>query len=179
VQLAADGAWEDCRRAPLATLDADAGRALLREVTRTASRDVALEVWWPGHGFIGVRWTLDESAEAVAGLERLLAAPAVDPAGLIDAAAGGPIGPVSFAEVGAVNAWRSVGPQIVWRRDCGIDVAALHRRPDLTSCRRPVAVEFSADLPRPLWLALEISRPEGNRHLLDEHRLGEYLAAVG
>jgi hypothetical protein len=179
VQLAADGEWESCRRTPLAALDGDAGSALLRSVAGTARHDVGLEVWWPGHGFIGVRWTLHESDEAVAGLERLLEAAPADPVGLLEAAAGGPLGPVSFAEVGAVNAWRSIGPQIVWRRDCPIDVAtSLRRRPDLMSCRFPVAVEFAADTPRPVWLAVEVSAFDGARHRLDEHRLGKCLMVL-
>jgi hypothetical protein len=180
VQLAADGEWESCRRTPLAALDVDAGSALLRTVSHTARHDVGLEVWWPGHGFIGLRWRRRESDEAVSGLERLLEAATADPVDLLEAAAGGPLGPVTFAEVGAVNAWRSIGPQTVWRRDCPIDVAtSLRRRPELMSCRFPVAVEFAADTPRSVWLAVEVSTSDGERHRLDEHRLGECLTAVG
>lgn len=71
---------------------------------------------------------------------------------------------IAFAEVGAVNAWRSVGP---FRIDRPSDLSdcfdALWRSLEASSVGRNVshrkAIEFAYDLPAPHWFALPVSLP--------------------
>lgn len=89
---------------------------------------------------------------------------------------------VAFGEVGAVNAWRSVGPfridrlcdfserfDVLWRSlgasSVGRDV--LHRK----------AIEFAYDAPVPHWFALPVSLPEAPFQL-DSDSLREAARSV-
>ncbi|MFI6536874.1 hypothetical protein ACIBHY_30800 [Nonomuraea sp. NPDC050547] len=178
VQIAADGIWETALVVPRRHPRADA----VHEVARRARESVAVEVLWPGQAFVGVRWPVREAGEAVHALGRLGSGPgsvAADLAALLGAQARAE---TAFVEVGAVNAWRSTGSQVIWRRERPVTAPqAVHRlsaRPDLLLCAHPVAAEFAATRPRPHWVGVTVSTPEGARHRLDADALAALLTAV-
>ncbi len=128
VQVAADGFWE-------AALIADGEKAedvpdLVKRAAAVGLRDVAIEVLWPGGGFVGARWTLEEVQAAVdAGLRAavLVAHAGIDThaspdngqavtAALVALLDRLPDRNADRVEVGAVNAWASVRPQLLWQR---------------------------------------------------------------
>lgn len=191
LQIAADGGWEESITLPL-PVDPDAAGAVLGQAADIARKDVALEVLWPGEAFIGVRWPRRATSEARAALEQVLTAAGSTPAATLtgqviastlSAALGAaPATGLGFVEVGAVNAWRSTGAEVIWRSDQVRDVegviAVLQRRPDLLECPHPVAVEFAVANPRPHWIGIQVSTIDGARHRLDQARLRELLQAV-
>jgi hypothetical protein len=192
LQLAADGAWE---QAAVVSLPAGlaAGRAALDTAVAAARVDVALEILWPGQVFIGVRWPREAISAAKAALDRVLAVFSAAAASgewtvtaALRAALDGQLGQeLDLVEVGAVNAWRSIGPQMIWcsgqlghlgQLDAAL--AVLHERSDLLGCGKPVAVEFVAYSPRPHWIGVYVSKEQDGQRRLDEAALGELLAAV-
>ena len=157
-----------------------------------ARRDVAVEVLWPGQVFVGARWDLAEDGgagadAALAAARRALAAlsasaPRPAEAGLLALLDATPSPVPEFVELGAVNAWASVGPLTLWRRTealtpAAVD-AALASRPDLVECRYPVAVEVAVTRPRSCWVGVTVSTRTGLVHRLDRGALDEVLAGA-
>ncbi len=172
--VAADGAWEAAQVVEVG--DAVAAASALEAAASTAARDVAVEVFWPDESFIGVRWSLDDldhaSDHATA---TAVHCPAVGPQVTVAAALrsllGAEPGPdPDRVELGAAGAWASVGPEVLWRRGQLPTASPEHlpiRRPDLAWCAHPVAVEITATAPRECWVGIMVSRPRGDRHVLD------------
>jgi len=189
LQLAADRAWEQAVVVPLPA-DVAAAQAALGELAGAADDDVALVVLWPGEAFLGVRWPVTAVSEARDALGRVLAATGATPTAsehavlaVLRAMLGGdPAEKLDVVEVGAVNAWRSLGPLMLWRRGQPARpeamLAVLRARRDLLLCARPVAVEFAAQRPRPHWIGVQVSREETGGHRVDERALLELLEAV-
>ena len=177
LQVAADGAWEAAAVVPVGGA---AGKALA-EAADAARTDVAVEVMWPGEVFVGVRWPRAAMGEATAALDRITAVPQ-EPAAMLTALLGAdPPDDVTLLELGAVGAWRSTGPELLWRADRPGQLPTaveLRLRPDLQRNRCPLAVEVGADTPRPHWIGLVVSRPDGDRHRLDPDALAAVLAAL-
>ncbi|MGI8722917.1 MAG: hypothetical protein ACR2JG_11885 [Geodermatophilaceae bacterium] len=186
VQVAADGCWE-------AALSASWEQAedvpdLVRRAAALGLRDVAIEVLWPGGGFVGARWSLEQVQTAADAGRR--AAVLIAHAGMSADASPDNGEPVTAAlaalldglpgrnadrvEVGAVNAWASVGPQLLWQRgrpEAGLPLNELPgRRPDLCECRHPVALEIAATEPRACWVGVVVSTQHGLVHRLDLSR---------
>ena len=86
---------------------------------------------------------------------------------------------LEFAELGAVNAWASTGPLVLWRQgEALVPTAvdeALASRPDLTRCTHPVAVELAATDPRPYWIGVTVSKRSGSTNTLDRDALDDEL----
>lgn len=169
MQAAAGGRWEDSRG-----IDTPAADREVRSLVRAAGAgDVAVEFEWLGHPlvFVGARRAHGEDRAfedaAVAVAEASPADPAVALAGLAGAEPGEPL----TVELGAANAWRSIGPLRLWTRGDppfgGSVDALLDERPDLRSCVRPVALEVTFDGRRQSWIGRELSRPTGGRHVTD------------
>jgi len=161
---------------------------VVQEVASTAHRDVAVEVLWPGQAFVGVRWAVDQSAAAAAAASRAIAivsdqnlhASAHDLEGASLALLGAiPSPDLEFIELGALNAWTSVGSEVLWRRGETSRPAALEAllagRPDLITCAYPVAVELTVTNPRPCWIGIIVSINSVSSHYLDRPVLDQIL----
>ena len=163
MQTAAGGRWEEARGVHT---PASAGevRGLLHGWD---ADDVAVEYEWLGHPlvFVGARPALEDAAVRVA------AESPSDPEAALAALAGGPPSELVAVEIGAVNAWRSVGPLRLWSAGDPPrlpDVEALlDGRPDLRECSVPVALEVAWGEPRECWVGREISRPVGDAHVVE------------
>jgi hypothetical protein len=163
VQLAHGGDWENCRRWDIARLpdEAEIARGL------AGREEMAFELFG-GTAFCGVRFT---GSPATVG-ERIRACFAAARAAHRGAdffaelsARTGLTGwgaKVDFAEVGAVNAWKSTGAV----RAEGLPAAeadfaawwqAIARSPVARETAHPKAVEFACSAPTPHWFALPIS----------------------
>ena len=90
---------------------------------------------------------------------------------------------LEFAELGAVNAWKSTGPEVLWRRGDPLTPEALDavlvRRDDLTTCSHPVAVEIAVARPRPCWVGITVSTRHGSVHHLDRQAVAQVFEAIG
>lgn len=162
-QFAKGGAWESAwsflAGRPPTSSELDAFLA--------GSGEVAFEAFFGG-AFFGVRWTgpvaevRDRSRACVAAWEA-----AVDGADFFSRLSHltglrGWGREVAFAEVGAVNAWRSVGafrapePAQALRDFDGL-WEALQRTPLAAEAAHPKAVELACKVPVPHWFALPVS----------------------
>jgi len=191
VQAAADGRWETARELTIAGC-ADASHETLDGVVQAADDDVAIEVLWPGQAFVGVRWRSDETSAVDVALDRLRtvlhtpdSAADVWPieTALLALLGTVPSADLELAELGAVNAWASTGPEVLWQRGHGPGEPDLDnllaRRPDLTACSRPVAVELAVTLPRPSWIGIAVSTSGTEPvHRLDRRLLDDVLDRV-
>ena len=170
LQAAADGRWEAARSIDLPTTP-ERGRALVRDAG-PAEADVAVELEWLGRPlvFVGARRGPDDVAafeDAIAGLA------GEAPAGVAEAlaaVAGGTPVEIDHVELGAANAWQSVGPLRVWSRDAGHADGSLadrlHDHPALARCPAPVALEVAFRRPRACWLGVEVSTPSDGAHVV-------------
>lgn len=164
-QFAKDGAWENGLYFPA---DAPPSRAGI-DAFLAGAGEVAFEAFF-GDAFFGVRWTGaaqhvgDLSLASVQALQA-----ASDGAGFFAelTARTGFCGwgrGIAFTEMGAVNAWRTVGPfkaaapgEALQAFD-GVWVA-LQSSPMARNTSHPKAVEFACLQPVPHWFALPISAP--------------------
>lgn len=157
LQVAADGQWET---AQVVTGAPARARTVVEQVARAARDDVAVEILWPGQAFVGVRWPAESWAEAAAAVSRSSPRRTLE-AGLLALLGTTPGSDLEFVELGAVNAWRSMGPEPLWRpgdrRAERLIGPALTRRPDLATCAHPLAVELAVTTPRPCWVGLYLS----------------------
>lgn len=181
--IAGDGRWENAC-AVRASDSATRLVACIEHVVASAEQDVAVEVQWLGQVFVGVRWPLFESGDALSSAARaraVLSRPVSRPveATLLAMLGTAPSSVLAFAELGAVNAWASTGPLVLWRRGeallpTAVD-EALAARPDLTRCTHPVALELAATDPRPYWIGVTVSKRSGSTNLLNRKALDDLL----
>jgi len=160
-QFAKQGGWEAAWSFP-------AGEPPAPEILRAylgGAGEVAFEAFF-GDAFFGLRLQ-GVAAEVEAGAQACMAAmaEAADGAALVGALArrlgcDGFGRKLAFAEVGAVNAWRSVGafriddpsPAMPW-------LDALLRAPVAHHAMHRKAIEFAFEDPMPHWFALPVSAP--------------------
>jgi hypothetical protein len=176
--VAVAGRWEEARSIDLPT-DPGSARSLVRDAGAPGA-DVALEAEWLGHPlvFVGARRGQQRGADET-GFEddvaRLADLDPVEPAVALAALAGGPPAEPSHVELGAANAWRSVGPMRLWTR--GQDrppaptAARLSERPTLARCIAPVALEVTFSRPRECWIGVEVSEPSADGHVVSRATL--------
>lgn len=148
LQIAVDGWWERANTIPLPFEDVTLAAG-------DAAGECAVEVLWPGPPvvFVGARFRGERPPLAALG-----ARGDWTPATALDMLATGALGPAVRAELGAVNAWRSVGPLPVRLDATAEDLAReLAARPDLAPCRHPVALEVVHEAKHEAWWAIEVS----------------------
>jgi hypothetical protein len=159
LQVAAHGRWESADVAPLPLTRESVDEVLYR----LGAPEVAVEVLWPGPPavFVGARVAGGDRPR----LGRLAARSDWTPTRALQVLAGGPLGPPVHAELGAINAWRSVGAvPIGLDADAATIASALAGRADLALCHRPVALEILSEEPRQAWWAIEVSSREAGAH---------------
>lgn len=185
LQLAVDGWWEDARVLEMPA-NARAARGLVR-AAGPADADVAVEVEWLGGplAFVGARRTRGRDSETESfedAVGRIAEDDPVHPAPALELVAGGPPAELDHVELGAANAWRSVGPMRLWTRGdehAPRSVAAgLSRRPDLASCTVPVAIALAYAGPRSCWFGVEVSEPSDGRHAVTAKAVDALLARL-
>lgn len=177
LQIAADGHWETATSVNLAEGRASALEAV-EQVARAAQHDIAVEIMWPTQAICGVRWTVDrwnEAAGRTGHAYDALTTGHTAEAALFALLGSAPSAMVEFAELGAVNAWRSVGPVALWHQGEELSEemidTALRRRPDIESCGYPLSVELAVTNPLPCWVGVYVSVPHGQVHHLDRQAL--------
>lgn len=114
--------------------------------------------------FAGARRRLggfEESAHFEDAVARIAEREPTGPAEAIAVLAGGPPAIPAHLELGAANAWRSVGPLRLWTagtgRVAGSVASLLSERPELARCSVPVALAVAFDEPRSCWIGVEVS----------------------
>jgi hypothetical protein len=142
-----------------------------------SERELAVEVLWSGPPivFVGARFGSGSRPP----LREIAARGDWTPSQALRILAGGPLGPPVRAELGAVNAWRSVGslPLEIDAR-AGAIKGALVRRADLACCRRPIALEVVHEHPREAWWAIEVSVRHDETHRVRVERVAELLRST-
>jgi hypothetical protein len=184
LQLAVDGRWEEAQAMRMPASDHE-----VRSVVRQAGQgDVAVEFEWLGRPlvFVGARraklagdeaTSFEDCAARVAGLD-----PDEPALALAELAGGTPSG-LDHVELGAANAWQSVGPLRLWTRGKGRVPrpvqARLDGHPALRLCSRPVAIEVAFSGPRACWIGIEVSSPSGHRHAVEGAAVEAVLSRLG
>ncbi len=173
LQVAVAGRWEESRSVDMPT-DAAEARSLVRDAG-PADADVAVECEWLGNPlvFVGARRARERLGEPADFEERVVRVAALDPAdpalALATLAGGLPAG-VDHVELGAANAWRSVGPLRLWTggadRAPGAVAARLRDHPALARCVVPVAHVVAFRCPRACWIGVEVSEPSADGHVV-------------
>jgi hypothetical protein len=166
-------------------------RATLERAARAAGHDIAVEIMWPGQAFVGVRWPAAKWLDAATAMDRVgglfgnrssLTTSTTAERGLLALLNAEPSPALERAVLGAVDAWRSLGPEVLWRQGEALSGQALGsilaRRPDLTTCAHPVAVELVVTRPLPCWVGIYVSRHDGPVHHLDRKALDQILDRV-
>jgi hypothetical protein len=190
LQVAADGQWETAEAVPVTGNPATA-RRVIEQVAQAARNDVAVEILWPGQAFVGVQWPAPLWTQAVAAASRsfvvLATSSPVPPsqpveAGLLAMLGSTPGTDLDYVELGAVNAWHSIGPEPLWQPGAVLTARAaesvLLRRPDLATCSHPLAVELGVTNPQPCWIGIYVSTGSGPVHRLDPQLLNNVLSSV-
>lgn len=164
-QYAKNGAWEQAWSFPFAALPDDASaHDYLAE-----SAEIAFEVFF-GDAFFGARFTGSPAATedfAVNCLRALRATSRGEPffAALRRFLSLDSLGTqVAFAEIGCVNAWRSIGAFRIANPQAALQnfdytVANLKRQPVAQDVRHRKAIEFACESPLPHWFGIPISSP--------------------
>jgi hypothetical protein len=173
LQIAADGWWEHAKTAPL-PLTPGGVDGLLDAFGAT---EVGVEVLWPGPPtvFVGAR---------VGRVDRPLVREIATrwdwtPSQALEILARGPLGPPVRAELGAINAWRSVEPlHLRIDADASAIETALAGRTDLACCDRPVALEIVHETPQQAWWAIEVSSRRAGTHPVRVEQLAQVLRAA-
>lgn len=186
IQAAVAGRWEDSRSIDVPT-DAGSARSLVRDADDDADADVAVEFEWLGRPlvFVGAR-RAQGLAGAHAGFEegvvRVAALDPADPALALATLAGGSPTGLEHIELGAANAWRSVGPLRLWTHGedhaPGAVAARLREHPALARCVVPVALEIAFRRPRECWIGVEVSEPSPDGHVLAASTVETVLARL-
>ena len=175
LQAAADGRWEQARMC-----DAPVAPALARALVADSAApdaDVAVEFEWVGTqlAFVGARRGPGDATAFADDVARLAAADPADPERALALLAGGPPRAPEHLELGAANAWRSVGPLRLWSAGAGREPAPLAERlrehPRLACCSAPVALVLSFGAPRECWVGLELSARVGAEHIVEAARV--------
>lgn len=182
LQFSRDGRWEEAHGVEMPT-DADTARSLLRE-TGDVRAHVAAEVEWLGHrlAFVGARRGADDDAAFADAVARIADREPFAPRVALEALAGGPPVRPEHAELGAANAWKSVGPLRLWDGEDALpsrDVDELLRdRLDLARCVAPVALEITFAGPRQCWVGIEVSVPSADGHVVQAEALKRLLGGL-
>jgi hypothetical protein len=185
IQTAAAGRWEEARSLAMPA-DAGAARALVRGAGPPGA-DVAVEFEWLGHPlvFVGARRApgpAGEDGRFEEDVARLAGQDPADPASALALLAGGPPAEPDHVELGAANAWRSVGPLRLWTH--GQDAAPgavadrLRDHPRLARCHVPVAFAVGFRRPRECWIGVEISEPSAGGHVVAPAAVERMLARL-
>jgi hypothetical protein len=164
-QFAKNGRWEAAWSFPRTS---PASRADIRDYLAGAT-EVAFEVFF-GDAFFGARFSGEAcEVEALASVCTQAFQQACDGADFFsrlsdDAAFDGLGRSIAFAEIGAVNAWQSVGafrtpPPHEALRDFDALWSSLVASPLVSHRSHRKAVEFACPLPLPHWFALPVSSP--------------------
>lgn len=184
IQAAVAGRWEDSRSIDVPT-DAGSARSLVRDAD--ADADIAVEFEWLGHPlvFVGARRAqglAGAHASFEEGVVRVAALDPDDPALALATLAGGSPTELEHIELGAANAWQSVGPLRLWThgedRAPGAVAARLREHPVLARCVVPVALEISFRRPRECWIGAEVSEPSANGHVVAASTVETVLARL-
>lgn len=160
-QFAKDGHWEQAWAFAGGSLPprSDLSAYLARRT------EIAFEAFF-GRCFFGVRFVV-EAAEVEAFATKCLDAAAErGPLEVFHRRLGLPLpDPIpAFADIGCVDAWRSVGAARVWERgQAMMDFEAIWRSAALSAAgrdsRHPKAIEFACESPLPHWLGMPVSEP--------------------
>jgi hypothetical protein len=155
LQFASNGVWEEALR-----LDLPASKSILQTWLKTASEDVALELFSDEAAFIGLRLKpFQHEAEVL----RFCDHPSMQSLREIFSAElfqGKP----DSAEIGVVNAWQSLGSKIIWRQ--GEKFPSLERL-EVWTRPKPIALEFAYSQPFPHWQAFPVSVKTEKGYQLD------------
>lgn len=179
VQLARDGAWENAWSFPPTTEPSGTDW----ETYLADRREIAFEVFF-GAAFFGARFMGEPRRVCPAATACLTAVRAAQGGEDFFAALARLTGlhdwgaRIDWAEIGAVNAWRSVGPHRfdIQRADPESLVRSLAESPLGRDRTRAKAVEFAGAAPVPHWFALPLSR--GAPHQIEPGLLAAALASV-
>jgi len=171
LQFAVGGRWERAHLWPLPVPGSDVDELIDRAGRVTGA---AVEVLWPGPPIVFVGARVDRSGELM--LREVAANDGWPPSQVLQTLAGSPLGPAARAELGAINAWQSVGP-LPLALDASVLVVgnALSSRVDLMRCSHPVALEVTHLQPREGWWAIEVSEREGTAHVVNLEKVVEVL----
>jgi hypothetical protein len=138
------------------------------------STDLAVEVLWPGPPIVFVGARVDRTDEPT--LRQIATSGGGPPSRVLEALVGSPLGPATRAELGAINAWRSVGPlPLALAASVSVVREALSNRADLRNCSHPVALEVTHRQPREGWWAIEVSERVDAAHVVDVEKVVEVL----
>ncbi len=185
MQAAVAGRWEESSSIGVPA-SAGSARTLVRD-RGPADADVAVEYEWLGYPlvFVGARRTQGlrgEHERFEAAVARLATLDAAGPAAAIAALAGGLPAELDSIELGAANAWQSVGPLRLWTREEAPTVAGLAARlgdhPALARCVAPVALEVAFRRPRACWIGVEVSEPSTSQHVVTASAVEEVLTRL-
>jgi hypothetical protein len=180
LQLSTRGDWERARTLSLpASVELIEG--LVDELRADSPPDLAAELLWPGPPvvFVGARFELGEAARFRSCVRTLGARHGWEPAEALTALAGGLPGPPVRAELGAVNAWRSVGPlEIALDQPASAVGDAVAQRADLIASPYPLALEIIHDRPREAWWAVEVSERSPGVQRVDVERVARLLQSA-
>jgi hypothetical protein len=185
LQAAPAGRWEEAQAIELPG-DPDGARSLVRDAG-PPDGDVAVEFeWLEPLVFVGARRTSGEAEAFEDDVVRLTALNPAEPEVALATLAGGPPAELDHVELGAANAWQSVGPLRLWTRGqsrLGTSVAAgLDDHPALARCSATVALEVAFASPRECWLGVEVSERSADGHTVAVARVTamvERLFGVG
>ena len=180
IQAAPAGRWEEARSIDMPA-GPDSARSLVREVG-ALDADVAVEVEWLGHPllFVGARGAPADREGFEKDVARVAQLDPAEPALALETLAGETPADLDHVELGAANAWQSVGPLRVWTRGEDPPAAAevlarLDERPALARCVAPVALEVTFRRPRECWIGVEVSEPAGDGHVVAAASLGAMI----
>jgi hypothetical protein len=182
VQVAVAGRWEEARRLRTPASAARA-RSLLRDAA-PAGAELAVEREWLGYPlvFVGARRAQGEPADFEARAVDVAVSDRADPALTLAVLAGGPPAELEHVELGAANAWRSVGPLRLWTRGephvAGTLAARLRDHPGLARCEVPVALAIAFRRPRECWIGVEVSEPRPDGHVVVAAKVERLLTAL-
>lgn len=137
--------------------------------------DIAAEVVWSGPPIVFVGSRIGHLRRSP--LHEIATRSDWTPSRSLDILAGVSLGPQ--AELGAFNAWQSVGPlPLAVDADAAAVGIALALRTDLTSCHRPVALEIVFHQPHEAWWGIGISSRLGDTHIVRVEAVMRVLRSI-
>jgi hypothetical protein len=172
LQVASKGIWEGAL-----SLEIPVNKTILSDWLATASDDIALEIFFGEAAFIGLRL---KPFQHLAELMRFCDSPSIDSLRDIFAVPELFRGKPDFAELGVVNAWRSVGAKLVWQQGESLptldNLEKLLEDSPLWIQSKPLALELAYTKPLPHWRAVPVSEQSENVYRLDLALLHQALS---